>query len=118
MSQFLFAEIADGDGVIERAFYHWPTNRWFIEWPDHSVTSYDFGWNGAECIPVPGDYDGNGTTVMMLYHIPSNQWFRYGVGNLGQYGWGGADCIPVPGDYLGNGQTQIAAIMYQPISGL
>ena len=74
----------DGDGIVERAFYHSPTNRWFIEGQD----PVQFGWNGAECIPVPGDYDGDGKTDMVLYHIPSNQWFQYGVGNLGQFGCG------------------------------
>ena len=39
----------DGDGMIDRAFYHWPTNRWFVEGAGGSFTAYDFGWGGADC---------------------------------------------------------------------
>ena len=72
-----------------------------------SFTAYDFGWGGADCIPIAADYDGDGTTDMMLYHIPTNQWFVYGIGNLGQFGWNGSECIPVPGDWDGDGKTEI-----------
>jgi hypothetical protein len=67
-----------------------------------------FGWNGAECIPLPGDYDGDGRADLVIYHVPSNQWFMHGRGNLGQYGWNGADSIPVPADYDGDGAAEIA----------
>jgi hypothetical protein len=89
--------------VIERAFYHFPTNRWFVE----GQAPVDFGWGGADVIPIAADYDGDGTTDMMLYHIPTNQWFVYGIGNLGQFGWNGSECIPVPGDWDGDGKIEI-----------
>ena len=94
----------NGDGVMERAFYHTPTNRWFVE----GQPAVQIGWNGAECIPLPGDYDGDGKTDMVVYHVPTNQWFMFGVGNLGQYGWNGAESIPVPADYDGDGAAEIA----------
>ncbi len=82
---------------MEKAFYHFPSNRWFVE----GAAPVEFGWGGAECIPLPGDYDGDGKTDMVIYHIPSNQWFMHGVGDLGQYGWGGEDCIPFRGIMMG-----------------
>ena len=52
---------------MERAFYHWPTNRWFIEGVADPIQD---GWGGADCIPFAWDYDGDGITDLMLYHIP------------------------------------------------
>ena len=67
-----------------------------------------FGWDGADCIPVPGDYDGDGAVDIAINHVPTNQWFVRGVGNLGQYGWGGLDSFPIPGDFNGDGAIERA----------
>ena len=55
--------------------YHVPSNQWLM----YGVGNQgQYGWNGAECIPVPADYDGDGTTDIAVYHYPTNQWFVKG----------------------------------------
>ena len=69
-----------------------------------------YGWGGADSIPVPADYDGDGKVEIAVYHVPTNQWFVKGYpgDNMGQYGWGGLDSFPIPGDYDGDGATERA----------
>jgi hypothetical protein len=93
--------------------YHVPTNQWFV----YGVGNLgQFGWNGSECIPVPGDWDADQKTEIGIYHWPSNQWFWRNedgtIHSLGQYGWGGTESFPIPGDYNGDGVMERA--FYRP----
>jgi hypothetical protein len=94
------------------AAYHLPTNQFFSLGGGNLG---QFGWGGADCLPLVWDYDGDGNPEISFYHIPTNQWFVRGYagdptgdGNLGQFGWGQTESIPVPGDYDGDGIAERA----------
>ena len=46
--------------------YHVPSNQWFV----YGVGELgQFGWGGADCIPVPGDWNGDGKMeIGIVYH--------------------------------------------------
>ncbi len=91
--------------MTDLVLYHLPSNQWFLNGVGNLG---QFGWNGADCLPVPADYDGDGKTDIAVYHLPSGQWLVKGLGNLGQYGWGGLQSFPVPADYDGGGIADLA----------
>ena len=101
--------VYNGDGQTEVSMYHFPTNQWFVKgYPGDSMGQ--FGWNGAECVPVPGDYNGDGIPERSFYHSPTNRWFVEWPDKSVTYvdfGFDGGNCIPVPGDYDGDGITDM-----------
>jgi hypothetical protein len=116
-----FAWDYDGDGVTDLILYHIPTNQWFFrkvsDPPEVPGTNLGaFGWGGANCLPVPGDWNGDGRVEIGVVYLPDNEWiWRDAWGNahfMGQYGWGGIESFPIPGDYSGDGIIERA--FYRP----
>ena len=51
-------------------------------------------WGGADCIPVPGDYDGDGKSDLVVYR--AGYWSIYTMaGNVIAGGWGAPGWTPV-----------------------
>ena len=90
------------DGSTDVSAFHHPSDQVFT---DYAGNLGQYGWGGADCMPVVWDYDGDGQTDVSIYHLPTNQWFVRGYpgDNLGQFGFGQEESIPVPGDYNGDG---------------
>jgi hypothetical protein len=74
----------DGDGKTDVSIYHIPTNQWFVKGVGNLG---QFGWGGADCIPVPGDYNGDGKTDILWRNKSTGQnivWLMNGT-TLGSY---------------------------------
>ena len=69
----------DGDGKADLAGKNDNTGDWYIDFAADGFGVPAFnpshgGWNGANLLPVPADYDGDGTADLAIYKVDNGSW--------------------------------------------